>query len=479
MKINSIIALILIIIISFSLVSCSFKGGMLWIDLEGEREKIQPIIEASKENNVKNEEEDAVLDNYPEAGQESSQNQGSESENVLPDISDTEFEETYDPSVGGEDTYDSGSDTENTDTDEENTNNVDTGDEDTDNVDTDDEEDTDTDGGETSGTVTDEPTYDGNKYGRSTISGKAGIVYDLLEKAIMAEKPKIKVGVDESDQITIEDVYLARYMFLSDHPECFWWNGDITYTYTKDGYIVYLDFEYTYRADELQLKRQELDAAVEEILINLPDGSNFDKMLYLHDAVAGKVVYTFTENDQTAYGALVEGMAVCNGYATSYQLLLQKAGIRAWTVNGYANGEAHAWNVVWLSDDICVYTDVTWNDQEDHTYHYYFNMSLEEIDDDHSVNEVFKLPECGHGEYGYSDLVWDCNIINQYDKVDVLQQFLTSKDENTAEASFFFVGDSFEKWLKRNEKDIFGIIGCSSYHYNYFGNEIVMTFEYQ
>jgi hypothetical protein len=231
---------------------------------------------------------------------------------------------------------------------------------------------------------------------------------------------------------------------------------------------------------ELLSMREELDAAVDEILKDLPDTSTFDKTVYLHDAVANRVTYTFTVNDQTPYGALVEGEAVCNGYATAYQLLLQKAGIRAWTVNGEGNGEAHAWNVVWLDDETCVYTDVTWNDQEDRIFHYYFNMSLDEIDDDHFVREdVFDLPECGHDSYGYSDLSEDCNIVRQSDGADVLINYLTVIDENYSEASFFFIGDSFEAWLDENGDGIFSYTGCYRYGHTSLGNEIIMTFEYK
>ncbi|MBO5670640.1 MAG: hypothetical protein J6S41_03745, partial [Clostridia bacterium] len=100
------------------------------------------------------------------------------------------------------------------------------------------------------------------------------------------------------------------------------------------------------------------------IMKDLPDGNDYDKALYLHDALAAHVSYVKTGDHQTAYGALVGKKAVCAGYAAAYQLLMKRAGIRNWTVEGSSidsrTGQTvpHAWNLVWISNDVCVYTDV-------------------------------------------------------------------------------------------------------------------------
>ncbi|MBR4759318.1 MAG: hypothetical protein IK078_04125 [Lachnospiraceae bacterium] len=60
---------------------------------------------------------------------------------------------------------------------------------------------------------------------------------------------------------------------------------------------------------------------------------------------------------QTAYGALINGRAVCQGYSNAFQMLMEALGIPASVVLG----DAHAWNAVWVDGHIS-YIDVTWDD---------------------------------------------------------------------------------------------------------------------
>lgn len=64
----------------------------------------------------------------------------------------------------------------------------------------------------------------------------------------------------------------------------------------------------------------------------------------------------------TAYGALHNGVSVCEGYACAAKLILNKLGIRCdIQVGECTNGEGHAWNLVELDGD-WYQMDVTWND---------------------------------------------------------------------------------------------------------------------
>ena len=59
----------------------------------------------------------------------------------------------------------------------------------------------------------------------------------------------------------------------------------------------------------------------------------------------------------TAYGALIAGSAVCDGYAISYDILLHRAGVDALCILGKVPGNRkHAWNwvrigVEWFASD--------------------------------------------------------------------------------------------------------------------------------
>ena len=310
-------------------------------------------------------------------------------------------------------------------------------------------------------------------YGRTTISGNTAKLYDLFKVAMMGDILQSEINLDLADKITIDDFDLATQIFLSDHPECFWWRGSAGYLFNSEGYISKIEFAYDYSDDDIVAMKAELEAVVEGILAGLPDGSVFDKALYLHDAVAARVTYTSTENDQTPYGALVEGKAVCNGYATSYQMLLQRAGIRAWTVNGTSAGQNHAWNVVWISEGVCVYTDVTWDDQGV-IMHYYFNMSLDEMKDDHSFSSDFILPECNHTEYSYVDVSAESIVIYDTDTAAKLGGHFVDTFDGGKMVGFYYMGNDFEGWLTNNAWKINMLAGGTPDSYTNLGNEYIL-----
>lgn len=66
----------------------------------------------------------------------------------------------------------------------------------------------------------------------------------------------------------------------------------------------------------------------------------------------------------TAYGALVKGSAVCQGYAAAFNLMAQKCGLQSMAVCGRAGGVAHAWNYVNLGNR-SRYIDCTWDDTDE------------------------------------------------------------------------------------------------------------------
>lgn len=90
--------------------------------------------------------------------------------------------------------------------------------------------------------------------------------------------------------------------------------------------------------------------------------SDTEKALLLHDRLAVSTEYDFTGTDRvihTAYGALGNERAVCQGYAMAYMYLLQRVGIK----NYYCASDAlnHGWNIVYIGGK-AYHVDVTWDD---------------------------------------------------------------------------------------------------------------------
>ena len=89
----------------------------------------------------------------------------------------------------------------------------------------------------------------------------------------------------------------------------------------------------------------------------------------LHDRLAAQVMYDGSAaNAHDAYGALVDGKAVCEGYAKAFQYLLQKAGMQSFLITGSSTNpvsgtaEGHAWNVVRVAGEY-YHVDTVWDDQ--------------------------------------------------------------------------------------------------------------------
>jgi len=146
---------------------------------------------------------------------------------------------------------------------------------------------------------------------------------------------------------------------------------------------------------------------VEEVLHGItPEMSEFDRQLLVHDRLAARVTYDGSlPNAHDAYGALIDGKAVCQGYAEAFQYLLRRVGIQSFIVTGVgvnADGEIpHAWNLVRI-DNKYYHTDLTWDDADDRPYHAYFNMDDHFITEDHAIAiTAYPMKECVELEANY------------------------------------------------------------------------------
>ena len=93
---------------------------------------------------------------------------------------------------------------------------------------------------------------------------------------------------------------------------------------------------------------------------------------------------------RTAYGALVEGRAVCSGYASAMTLAMRCFGVPCLSTTGFdypGNGSyiAHEWNILQIGGE-WTHEDVTFNDYDDEAYieDYFPSTNL-------TSTEVFRL----------------------------------------------------------------------------------------
>lgn len=167
-------------------------------------------------------------------------------------------------------------------------------------------------------------------------------------------------------QLEIEQFKALYERVINDHPELFYVQGGYRYSYSGSIVVAVLPNYETGLPDDAE---EQLERVVEQALARIEPGmSQTEQALLLHDFLVEHVAYdwdvatTGTAKDQmvyNAYGALVKGDAVCQGYAEAYKLLLNRCGIDSVLVSSEAMN--HAWNLVKI-DGSWYHVDTTWDD---------------------------------------------------------------------------------------------------------------------
>lgn len=126
-----------------------------------------------------------------------------------------------------------------------------------------------------------------------------------------------------------------------------------------------------------------------------PGMTDYQKEKAIHDYIVNNTRYDtrsyVPEESYTPYGVLINGVAVCQGYAYATALLLNMAGVKSIVVVGTAGGGPHAWNIVQINGQY-YHLDTTWDDPvvltgnntiKNVLRYNYFNLSDSEIAKDH------------------------------------------------------------------------------------------------
>lgn len=210
-------------------------------------------------------------------------------------------------------------------------------------------------------------------------------------------------------------------------PNKMYLNIETTTKYNKKTYKVYLDNgkETNYLTKEFSSK-QEIDEAISKItevkskIMQNRSGNTYEDIKMVHDYLIDKVEYDTTiskNNIYNLYGALVNGEAVCEGYARAFKYIMDELEIPCIMVIGKATNsegktENHAWNYVQL-DGTWYAIDVTWDDPiitggwlTQRNKYKYFLKGSKEINSDHLANGkfsdkgmLFKYPELSEISY--------------------------------------------------------------------------------
>ena len=323
------------------------------------------------------------------------------------------------------------------------------------------------------------------KMSRSTVYLK---IYDRLLE--MAENFTVdKVSLPTNQKITHDEAWLVTAAFYSDYPELFW--ARPSFWYNKNTMLCSeIQLNYNSHIYNLNTELPLFLETAETILAGMPTGSDYEKELYLHDALIKKVTYTYSKlEEQNGYTTLVEGKGVCAGYAFALQYLLMRAGIQSYYVVGYA-GENHAWNLAKI-DGEWYYVDATWDDPltgsgSDSAYspfHTYFNLSAEMMAEDHTLSgQPYNVPleACTATDAFYHNVNHTAVSTSDTDLVSKVADLL----QRNSGIAHLYVTDSnpvmaAREWYYENIVSIaraMQVDGGYEYGYSYSGREIVLWF---
>lgn len=140
-----------------------------------------------------------------------------------------------------------------------------------------------------------------------------------------------------------------------------------SWKYSSDGSTLALTISYRYTKTEYEtLKQHAADTLykarhVVAELINqgMPD---YDKELQIHNYIVNHTKYDYANYKTgnipdvsfTAYGCLILGKAVCQGYSEAFKLMSDLSALECMVVSGETkasgNWQGHAWNIVKISD---------------------------------------------------------------------------------------------------------------------------------
>jgi len=260
-------------------------------------------------------------------------------------------------------------------------------------------------------------------------------------------------GIVKGSETDIEKVY---FELTYEHPEIFWISSTISVSSNAFG-TTNLYLRNLYDKDTIISKRAELNNKVKEITDKYKSYSDLRKVYEINDYLLENATYNYdcldveipsstinsgtnrqgylddtrriakeyasTSENYTAYGALMNGLCVCEGYSKAFSLLANEYGIE----NGIVLSEeiSHGWNYVNI-DGNYYQLDLTWNDTNDekNIYPYkYFNVSNSQMKIVHDWTSD-NVPNCTDTTYDdifrrklASTLVAENNVVRIKDKL--------------------------------------------------------------
>lgn len=196
-------------------------------------------------------------------------------------------------------------------------------------------------------------------------------VIDYIAKAIENGKTKIDI---EAYNVKLEEFPEVYELALAKNYELAYsydWIRYTTYSYTSEKVYYFnmaYDFDGETTSSQLKSRYSKVQSELDKIeaMVN-KNWSDAEKVLFVHDYLISNVSYDYesylansvTDSQFSVYGALIDKNAVCEGYAKTFMVLMNRLGIECKLVT--SDAMRHMWNVVKV-DGNWYHVDLTWDD---------------------------------------------------------------------------------------------------------------------
>lgn len=239
------------------------------------------------------------------------------------------------------------------------------------------------------------------------VAASIKLPFDYPTNPIVGSGASNDEALANAKAVLSNDIAAALSAACEDNPMYYWVNGfayGFSYYKGSSGSVYYVYVcnitltinidtnSYTDFAD-VQAKYDALLEAVENFEVN---GINrYEKLKSINDKLCYMVTYPKQQGsfgDGTPWygpmvhqptGALLNGSAVCEGYAEALKLICDRERIPCITAVGTGNGRAHKWNYVKMDDGLWYMIDTTWNDQVTNKYYDWFLIGSDFDSGDH------------------------------------------------------------------------------------------------
>lgn len=227
-------------------------------------------------------------------------------------------------------------------------------------------------------------------------------IYNDIYNAMVNLEDKVDLSKYKKESKEVFDIVNT---VIYDKPEIFYYNGC---SYWSSGM---LDIKYLYSKSSITAMKKQLEDAVNNVICaNITPGmTEFEKEKALHDYIVLNTAYdeenfakdTVPEESYNPYGILVRHIGVCEGYAETMKLILNRLGIECIVIS--SDSMNHGWNLVKI-DGEWYQLDATWDDPvpdvQGRVRYKYFNISDAKMSEDHEW-DTSKYTKCTSEKYAY------------------------------------------------------------------------------